>query len=414
MNPRLTRCFSVFLTFLASIASGQEALRISLAGEEAAAARRAAFEHQSGNVDLGFASLLVGAALTLELNDKVNYSDFDAQEDIIVRPSGSVAGSVPFSQANAFYITLGIGYAKYLRYSQYDTLTIQPGSQLGFDVYVKDFHFKVHDEVSLSQQPVAQGTISGAANYALFSNTAGLGVDWDLNDLIASLDFSHKNSLSTVSTFSYLDGRTESLFARAAFQFTQAISAGPEAGGGYTAYDQHVLNDSWNYSFGAFADWQASEHFHVKPRAGYTDYTFQSVTAGQALPDENSYYLDLELSHRMNDVVSYTINAGRQLRLGINSELIDLWYARVGIGLRLIDQVGLGPHFVFEQGTDSGSPILQANEHYTLLGGGMGITYQLMEKLLAGLGYDYAVKDSSISERSYHQNRIQLQLQYTF
>jgi hypothetical protein len=392
----------------------QEALRISLAGESAEAARRAQLENQSGNVDLGFASLLLGAGLTIELNDNVNYSDIGVQEDVILRPSGSVAASVPFSQANTFYITLGIGYAHYLRYSQYDTLTIQPGSQLGFDVYVKDFHFNIHDEVALTQQPVAQGTISGTANYALFSNTVGLGADWDLNDLVISMDFNHQNSISTESMFSYLDGRSESLFVRASFQLSDAVSAGPEASAGQTVYDQHVLNDSVNYSFGGFADWQVSQHFHVKSRVGYTAYSFQSETPGQALPNQDSYYLDLGLSHRLNEIVSYTINAGRQLRLGINSELIDLWYANAGIGLRLIDQVGLGPHFVFEQGTDSGSPILAANERYTLLGGGFGITYQLMEKMLTGVSYDYTTKDSNLPGRSYNQNRIQIQFQYTF
>ena len=410
-GPLLT---SAALCLGLSTALSQEALRSSLAGEAAASARRQALEQQVGNIQIGRASIFLGGGLGLEFNDNVDYSDQLHQEDFIVRPGLDFAGSLPLSEVNALYLSLDISYAKYLHYSQYDRFLIAPGSQLGFDIYVKDFHFNLHDQLSLSQSPVAQGAISGVGTYNEFANTAGLSVDWDLNDLVASAGYDHQNAISTTSYFSYLNRSSDSFFARTAFQLSQALTAGPEASIGKTAYDQHLLNDSLNYSLGAFADWQASAHVHFKPRVGYTHYSFDSVPNAPTPPDASSYYFGLEMSAQLNDFVNLYIDAGRQLRLGVNSDLIDLWYVRPRVGLRLFEKVSLEPHMVFEQGTDSGNSVFVPNEQYTLLGGGISASCQLMEKVALSLGYDYAVKNSDVPERNYHQNRIQFQVRYTF
>jgi hypothetical protein len=392
----------------------QESLRLSLASEAAAAARRAALENQIGNIQIGRASLFAGGGFGLELNDNVSYTDSPRQEDIILHPGASLAGSIPLSEANELYLSLDIGYSKYLRYSQYDRLLIAPGSQLAFDVYIKDFHFNLHDRVSVTESPVAQGTISGTGFYNEFANVAGLSVDWDLNNVVVSAGFDHENAISLSSEFAYLDRRAEAFFARATFQLSQSLTAGPEASVGVTDYSENILNDSFNYSLGLFADWQASEHVHIKPRVGYTFYTFSPVPKLPTPADSGNYFFGVEIKQQLNDSVELSVDAGRQLLLGINSNLIDLWYVRPKAGIKLFEKAGLVTFFTFEQGIDSGNPVFAPNEQYTLLGGGLSTSYQLMEKVLLRLEYDYTVKTSDIPTRSYHQNRILLQVQYTF
>ena len=412
------RCLSlVFVHLATSLILAQEALHTSISGEEAAAAKRRALENQSGSIRIGNASFIVGGSVGLEYNDNVNYSDIGQQKDFIVRPAMSLSAMLPFTEANAIYGNLDIGYAKFLRYSQYDRLTLRPGSQLGFDVYVKNFHFNLHDDIAITEEPVAQGTISGTGKYGEFSNTGGIGIDWDLNDVIASFGYDHQNTISTESHFSYLDRAAENFFGRAEFQVSQSLSLGPEASGGLTDYEQHVLNDSLNYSFGAFASWQMSQYITLKPRFGYVGYTFANSGSGTnqtKIADVNSYYVSLEISHRLNEYVTYHVDGGRQIRLGVNSELITLWYTRASIDWNLVEHLGLGTHLTFEQGTDSGSAIFLTPENYTLLGGGLGMQYPLMEKLLLALEYEYLVKDSNIPARNYHQHKVQLRLQYTF
>jgi len=392
----------------------QEALQSSISGEQMAAARRRALENPTGNIQLGPVNLTAGGALGVELNNNINYSDIGRQQDIIFRPAVSMTASAPVTEANGVYATFDLSYAKYLKYTQNDRLVIQPGTQLGFDIYVKDFHFDVHDNVALKQEPVAQGTLSGVADYGEFSNTAGLGVDWDLNDLTVSLGYDHETVISTVSSFSYLDHSSENFFGRAAFQFSQALTTGPEASAGLTSYNEPVLDDSVNYSFGGFINWQPTTLFTSNFRFGYTAFSFTSHTARPAAPDSNAYYLGFQIGHRVNEVISYSIDAGRQVRLGVNSELIDIWYARPRIDWHIFEKIGLETHMVFENGTDSGNPIQHANETYTLLGGGISANYLIMEKVLVGVSYDYYVKDSDLASRNYHQHKVEIRVQYTF
>src|SRR5262249_16872323 len=134
------RVWSAFvgINLAVSTCVSQEALRTSLAGEAAAATRRQALGQQGGNVKFGRARLFFGGGLGLELNDNVNYSDQLRQEDLIVRPGLNAAGLVPLSEANALFVSLDLSYAKYIYHSEYDRFLIAPGSQLGFDIYVKD------------------------------------------------------------------------------------------------------------------------------------------------------------------------------------------------------------------------------------------------------------------------------------
>src|SRR5262249_13510226 len=153
---------------------------------------------------------------------------------------------------------------------------------------------------AIKETPVAQGTLSGVADYGEFSNTAGLAVDWDLNELIISFGYDHENTISTVSSFSYLDHASENFFVRAALQSSSALTTGPEASAGLTAYDEPVLDDSLNYSFGAFLNWQPTTLFSSNVRFGYTAFSFTSRTKRKAPPDSNTYYVGVQIAHRVN------------------------------------------------------------------------------------------------------------------
>lgn len=404
----------IIFGFGLDVACTQEALQSSISGEQMAAARRLALENPNGNIQLGPVNVLAGGALGIEFNNNIAYSDINRQQDVIFRPAVSLTASAPLTEANGIYGTLDISYAKYLKYTENDRLVIQPGTQVGFDIYVKEFHFDLHDQVALKETPVAQGTLSGVADYGEFSNTAGLGVDWDLNDLIISFGYDHENSISMVSSFSYLDHASENFFGRAALQFSPALTTGPEASAGLTAYNEPVLDDSLNYSFGGYLNWQPTSLFSSNVRFGYTAFSFTSRTKRKAAPDSNTYYLGIQVGHRVNEVISYSIDAGRQVRLGVNSELIDIWYARPRIDWHLFEKIGLETHMTFETGTDAGNPILHANERYTLLGGGIGTTYLVMEKVLLGVAYNYLFKDSDLAARNYHQHKVEVRIQYTF
>src|SRR5262249_50916851 len=144
--------------------------------------------------------------------------------------------------------------------------------------------------------------------------------------------YDHQTVLATTSAYSYQDHSGDNFVLRAPFESSASWSWGPEASAGTANYDQPVLNNSKNYSLGAFLNWKPTTLFNLNVRGGYTSFSFEALPHQNPIPDTSSYYLDVNLNHRLNEFMTISLSAGRQTRLGVNSELIDLWYARPMIG----------------------------------------------------------------------------------
>jgi Outer membrane protein beta-barrel domain len=391
--------------------AAQESLRSSMAGARAAEERRRALENQPYNLKLGPVNLLASASLSVELNDNVNLAQVDRRDDLILRSQLDVYGLWPVTPHNALNLTLGVGYAKYFNQSQYDHLVVRPGSELSFDLFVRDFKITLYDRFSYTQDPVSQGSISGEAEFGGFYNTAGAGVNWDLNEMILSFGYDHYNFLSSVERFDYLNRRSDSVLARATFLPQTALHWGFEAGGALNNYDQHVLNDNRSYNVGAFLDWTISSHLRLQPRAGFVQYSFDSGGLVGDTPDEQSYYFTLGVEHEIGKSAFQTLDAGRSLDLGINADLVDLWHVRYLAELRIIRKLGLEPHLFFERGRETGRLLA---ETFNRFGGGIGFNFQLMEKLQTRLRYSLTIKDSDLPLRDYTQHVVALEASRRF
>src|SRR5262249_50636114 len=150
---------------LSNPAFGQEALRQSLAGEQAAAARRKSFEGEPSNLRLGPATARLDSILELEWNDNVNFASSHEQSDFILRPQLGAEAFWPITEKNRLTISLQAGYAKYVEHPEYDHLLLEPGSALSFDVFVEDWRFNIHDQLSYVEDPGLQPAVSNVAEF---------------------------------------------------------------------------------------------------------------------------------------------------------------------------------------------------------------------------------------------------------
>ena len=174
--------------------------------------------------------------------------------------------SYPITQNNLLSLNVGAGYDKYFDHDQYSTWRLQSGTELSFDIYVKDFWFNLHDRVNYVQDTSQQPALSGTATYATLNNTAGLSVTWDLNKVTLSAGYDHENVISpTAQQYESQDGTTEMVFARAGLEVYPGVTTGIEGTGSFTTYDQMVLNNNNSYSAGVYADWQPGKLFASSP-----------------------------------------------------------------------------------------------------------------------------------------------------
>ena len=126
-------------------------------------------------------------------------------------------------------LNVGAGYDKYFDHDQYSTWLLQSGTELSFDIYVKDFWFNLHDRVNYVQDTSQQPALSGTASYATLNNTAGLSVTWDLNKVTLSAGYDHQNIISPTSQqYESQDGATEMVYARAGLEVYPGVTTGIE------------------------------------------------------------------------------------------------------------------------------------------------------------------------------------------
>jgi hypothetical protein len=194
-----------------------------------------------------------------------------------------------------------------------------------------------------------------------------------------------------------------------------------------------VLNDNQSYSAGAYADWQPGPFLHVQPRAGYALYHFQQavesykvnpnigpglpifVPAGESIQtsDIHTWYADLTVSHQVSKAATYALSAGREIRLGVEGDVIQDWYFRPNITWTIFKEMKLNTSLFYEhgnQGLGNGSGSL--TEKYNWYGGGLRLGYPLMKKLMVGLNYRLTLRSSNIPDWNYAQNIVGITLSY--
>ena len=393
----------------------QEALRSSLAGDAAAEARRVQPESLPYNFKSGDFRLLVTPSVGLDWNDNINTSKDNAEEDFILRPLVGLTASYPLTQRNLLQLNVTFGYNNYFQHDELSTWYVQSGSELSFDIYVKDFWINFHDRFSYVQDSAQQAAVANTGNYGTFQNTVGLNTTWDLEDVTLSLGYDHQDVLSTSQQFQSTDHASEMLLARAGFRFQPRLTAGLEGTVSWTAYHQPVLNNNTAYSAGIYADWQPGSYFHAQPRVGYVTYQFQQTSQSSfQTSDLNSWYADLTITHQITDAVSYTLSGGHEIRLGIQqADAIEDSYVRPGIIWNIFKDLRLQTYLSYEHGQQGvGNVTGNLTETYGWLGGGLALSYPIMKRLTAGLNYRLTLRSSTNATREYTQNLVEILLTY--
>jgi len=402
---------SVLLAAAAGTAHGQDALRVSLGYDSAAAQRRLEMENQPYTARWGDLKLLASASVDGAWNDNVNLAHTDPQPDLIIRPMGHLGVFWPVTEVNALSFSLGGGYEKYVTHDQYDRPLITP-SAVRWDLFLTNLRINFHDQFSYEQDPTAWGAVRGTASFGGFLNTVGATAAWDLHDVVLSFGYNHFNFVSSSSTYDYLSRASDLFLLRAGFKVHPAATAGVEVSGGPTAYDQKVLSDNVAASAGGFAQWRATEVINVESRLGFYEYSFSNEGAAPGSGDQSGVYWSLGLSHQPSPKISYSVEGGREAFMGNNSALTDEYYGTASVSWRLIEHISLTPSVRYETATQPTGPF---RFNYDRANASLKLSCPIKQKLTASLNYRYWLETSGLGQSlDYEQNCLTLQLAYRF
>jgi hypothetical protein len=398
---------------LAIVAQGQESVRMSMAGAAAAEAqRRAASTIGYYNLKLGPTAWNFGAGLGVDYNSNVNSTEDNPQGDVILRPQMNTRMLWPVTDRNSINLALGAGYSAYVSHTELDRLFLTPGSGLSFDVYAGDFWINLHDRFSITENSYQDPTVTGTGDYSQLQNALGTAVLWDLNKVVLKLGYDHVNYVSLASSGSQPDGMLEVASLTAGYAPKPGMLAGLEVGGGLISYtgDNVFYSSARQWNVGGFFDTSVSEHIHATAHAGYMAYYPESSRGTVSDTDFNGVYAELDLSHRLNEYVSYTLSAGRTVNLVFYNGPYEGYYARLSADWRILRQINLTTSLGYEYGTQlSGVP--ETWDRYDV---GVSLRRNITKKLWASLGYQLYLRQSDLPGRSYDLNVASLNFNYAF
>jgi hypothetical protein len=405
----------------ASQLPAQESLRVSLAGDVAAAQRKAA-ENSVGYYNLlwGPVAWRFSSGLGLDYNDNVQRVSQKQEGDFIIRPNLDTQMHWPVTQKNSLDVALGAGYSLYASHSEMNRFYVNPGSGLSFDIYAGDCVINLHDRISITQNAYQNPTVGGNQNYARLENSAGVSTLWDLNKLMAQIGYEHANSVSLGSSQQASDTTSENWFLNAGVHFLPEITAGVEGGYGLMSYSQSQSTatqpDAMHWNTGVFCQAQISEYISGRLDAGYTVYTPSSTGAFTNLSSVGSLYFQFSVSHRVNRFLNYSLSAGRSTESSAYGQPYDRYFVRLEPSWTLFKNYQLSTPIFWEKGSQLANQLYGSggSTDYNQYGAGINIGRSITQKLSGTLGYQFVRESSGQSGLNYTANIVSLNFSYRF
>lgn len=410
---------AVCLLFFAGRAHSQDALRMSLAGDQAAESQR-----QAENT-IGYYNLLWGpvawrfsSGLGLDYNDNIHLQSQNREGDLIIQPNLSTQMHWPMTQKNSLDATLGVGYSFYASHSEMDQIYVNPGSGLLFNIYVGDCVINLHDRISITESAYQNPTMSGNGNNEQMQNTIGASTSWDLNKLVAQLGYDHNNDVSLGSSQQAEPNTTsDNWFLNAGLHFLPEITAGVEGGVGLISYSQGQSTatqpDAMQWNAGTFCKAQISEYISGQLDAGYTVYTPSTTSASTTMSSSGSLYFQLSVSHQVNRFLNYSLSAGRTTESSYGQP-VDQYFVRLQPSWNIFKDYSLSTPIFWQKGSELNTQGGAAATDYDQYGAGINISHAITQKLTGSLGYQFVRESSSQSSQNYTVNIVSLNFSYQF
>ena len=390
------------------------------------------------NFKVGEVLLRVEAHVTAEFVDNVDLSQH-GKADLSFTPEIGINATWAVTKLNTLQFRAGIGYAYYLNSPNLNrqTTTITPDSALSFNVYAGDVKINFHDQFSLQQEAVSQGTLSGVASLERFTNTLGFSVLWDTNDVIWNFGYDHFNFLTlggantssgtAASSLSRLDHSTDQFSASAAVKVNSALIGGIEATGSFSSYPKQPDSNFTSISAGPYLEFQATKYTHVFLSGGFKGYyssanapgsvsVSTTSTAQPAQGDPTGFYANLSFVHRLNRYYSDHLDLSHADEVEGVSGHTQSNSVRYGGIWRVNQKITLSTGLFFEDvhivsGSALGGTVAS---DFWRIGGSLGTGYQLTEHVGFSIAYQYLKKQAVRATESYTQNHLTFSIGYRF
>jgi hypothetical protein len=400
---------------VATTVLGQDAVRMSMAGSAAAQARQNAMSTPGYyNLQLGPTYWRFSSGIGLGYEDNVTLTSSTKEGDFVYSPSLDAHLLWPITPLQSLNLTIGGGYSGYAEHSELNRAYITPNSELSFNIYAGDFVVNLHDRFSISENSYQDPTLAASGSYSQFQNSAGLLVTWDLNKLIVNAAYDHGDNFELTGGLGEAAQTQDIVSTSAMFALKPGTSLGIEFGGAQLHYSYATTNVPYTgaleWNAGPVFQAPITEYLTIMADAGYVVNSPQGGELSTAR-QFGSYYGTVQITHRLNKIVQYTVSGGRGLNTSYFGGATDSYMASLSATWSLIRKVSLDTTFNYQYGSQVG---VSGGETFDQYGLSIQLNRALSKKSTIGLGYTYYQRGSNLQGRDYALNVVMLNLAYQF
>jgi hypothetical protein len=425
-HPRLSATATALAVILLSLqAKAQDIARPSLGMQRAANPLASVSVPASRyNVKLGPVKMLFNAGMGVQYNSNVNVSEGNPQPDLILQPRVGAGIYWPITKLNRLRINIQVGYDYYLQNPDLggQVLIVDPSTEFLFNLYLNVPNVKItfFDRPSVSVNPVDNATLTDATNYAMFFNTAGVDVTWDLNDVELGIGYSNMLAYSlgnNADEFNYMNRFVNQLYGDVSFLVLPYLRLGIEGSYAYTSYLQgsspgdNALNNNDNSTLGLFVEGKVSQYLDYTGGVGWQIVDFNESNNPGNTGNSSAPYFYFTIDNTLNKYFSHRVTTGFEAAPSSQSNFVQTFYAQYAFNWMLIRDWSLGGSAFYQTGQES--PGINS-ENFDRVGGTIGLSYQLTKHWVFNIYYGITNKSSDVSSDSYNQQTIGLNATYNF
>jgi hypothetical protein len=416
------------LAITASSAMAQELPRPSMARMDQKNPLPTDYNIKAGPVLFNFTASLEG-----DYNDNIGLTNSGAKSDFLLTPEVGIQAQWPVTETNTLTLPTSLGYTKYMIHPQYDTshLLVSPDSVLSFDIYTGNFKINIHDSFSYQQDPIEESALSNVVNFDRFENIAGVGVLWDLNKVILTLNYDHIDFVTTgiqtinggfVPDTNDLSFAADQVSGSAEFHMSSTFVAGLEAAASRRDYSQFGGNYD-QLSAGPYIKVQITDNLKAQLSGGY-EYVnspinvfdqFQTagiLGSGVGGGSHSSYYFNLTLDHQVNKYFLQRLALGHELELGLLAEESDVSYINYSASWRVNSHVNLSFNIGYQDVDEDGGLI--GFSSFNMFSAAAQANFPVTKSLTGSVIYQFNDKWADDDNQSFVQNQVGLLLTYHF
>lgn len=362
------------------------------------------------NLELGPVMFRFATDLGTEYNSNVLNRNTDPEGDLIIRPGVTTGIFWPVSDKNTLFVNANFGYQAYVNNPQLNRLYINPGTEISFDVYMKDLVINLHVRPTLSQQSNQDPTLSNTGDFAQFQNTVGASGLWDLNDILIRFGYDHVNYWGLTSASRDRDGSSDLFYLSAGLMLKPELTVGLDLGAGWLNYTSDLFPDAFQASIGPFTRYILSDHMNLRLNAGYVIYSPDDTSALVGLENSDALYVQLALTHRLNQYISYVLSGQQGFDISFYSGTYKSYSAALAVNWHVLRNIALSTSMQFTHS----EPIAANQPEFNHYGGGIRASRAITKHLNAGLSFNGYVKNSAVDTFSFTVFRIGADFQYQF